>query len=349
MKVVKVNVSKRYEVIIGRNIMQMLPEKIKEISANAKVMLVSDMNVFRLHYKKVRKILDKNGIETECYIFPAGEKSKNAEVLSDLLDRLKEKKFTSSDIILALGGGVTMDLAGLAGASYKNGVGVIQMPTTLLSAVDSSVGGKSAVNLSESKNLAGVFDHPEVVLCDTAFLDTLPENVFADGMAEVIRYSVIADETLFEKVKKGNVKDDIENIIARCVEIKRDFITDDEFDKGRRQKLSFGNTFGRAVEKLSNFSLSHGTTVALGMTKAAEFSYKGRIFPRDLTEQIELACRNNNLNTSCPYSLKDLAEYICKDKQSDVGSINFIAPKNIGLCDIVKLSADKFSDMLENL
>ncbi len=349
MKVVNIKVSKRYDVIVGEKVSQLLPQKIKEHFGDVKVMLVSDINVFRLQYKKVRKILDKSGFETECYIFPAGEKSKNAEVLADLLDRLKEKKFTSSDVILALGGGVTIDLAGLAGAAYHNGVGVIQMPTTLLAAVSSSVGGKSAINLSASKNLSGVYNHPEVVLCDTEFLDTLPENVFADGMAEVVKYGVVADETLFDKVKNGNVKDDIEDIIARCVEIKRDFITDDEFDKGRKQKLNFGNTFGSAIEKASGFSLSHGTAVAMGMVKAAELSYKGRIFSRDLTGQIELACRNNNLDTSCTYSLKDLAEYICKDKKSDISSINFIAPKNIGLCDVVKLSADDFLNLAEEI
>ncbi len=347
MRIVDVKVSSRYDVIIGENVSQMLPEKIKELFGDARVMIVSDMNVYRLHYKKIKKLLDKNKIDTECFVFQPGEKSKSTKVLTRLLERLASKNFTKSDVILALGGGVVGDLSGLAGALYLRGIGVIQMPTTLLAAVDSSVGGKTAVNLSEGKNLVGVFNHPELVLCDTTFLDTLPDNIFADGMAEVIKYGVIADEALFNKVKYGNVRDDMEDIIARCVEIKRDFVTDDEFDKGRRQKLNFGHTFGHAIEKASDYIYSHGTAVAMGMVKAAEFSYRCKVFPRNLSEQIEIACKNNNLKTECPFETSSLVKYICKDKKISGNSISFIAPKNIGLCEIVKMSVDKFLELLE--
>lgn len=348
MRIVNVKVSTRYDVIIGENVSQMLGEKIKELFGDAKVMIVSDMNVYSLHYKTIKKILSKSKIRTECFVVQPGEKSKSPKNLTRLLERLAAKNFTKSDIILAFGGGVVGDLSGLAGALYLRGIGVIQMPTTLLAAVDSSVGGKTAVNLSEGKNLVGVYNHPELVLCDTNFLDTLPDKIFADGMAEVIKYGVIADELLFDKVKNGNVRDDIEDIIARCVEIKRDFVMDDEFDRGRRQKLNFGHTFGHAIEKASDYIYSHGTAVAMGMVKAAEFSYRCRIFPRDVTAQIELACKNNNLKTECPFETHALVKYICKDKKISGGRISFVAPRFIGRCDIVKLSVDKFLELLED-
>ena len=269
-------------------------------------------------------------------------------ILTRLLERLAKKNFTKSDVIIALGGGVVGDLSGLAGGLYLRGTGVIQMPTTLLAAVDSSVGGKTAVNLTEGKNLVGVFNHPDLVLCDIKFLETLPDEIFADGMAEVIKYGVIADEKLFERVKNGNVKDDIEDIIARCVEIKRDFVTDDEFDRGRRQKLNFGHTFGHAIEKASAYACSHGTAVAMGMVKAAELTYKCNIFSRDLADQIEEACKNNNLKTTCEYETSELVRYICRDKKITSNSISFIAPKNIGLCEIVKMNVDQFLALLED-
>ena len=347
MKTVKVNASKNYDVIIGEGVRALLPEKIRELFRNAKVMIVTDSKVSSLHLEKIKMLLDENKIENDAFVFPEGEKSKSPETLFELLESLAEKRFTKSDVLLALGGGVTGDLTGLAAAMFLRGVHIIQMPTTLLSAVDSSVGGKTAVNLKAGKNLAGVFNQPELVLCDTSLLETLEDEIFSDGMAEVIKYGVLADKDLFDKVKSGNVKESLEEIIARCVEIKRDIVAEDEFDKGKRQLLNFGHTLGHAIEAESNFEISHGTAVAMGMVLAAKISYKNKLTEANLTEEIEEVCRNNSLKTTCPYELKKLASFAESDKKISGKTISFIVPEKLGECVGVKMDLSEFSRMLE--
>ena len=248
---------------------------------------------------------------------------------------------------MALGGGVTGDLTGLAAALFLRGVNVIQVPTTLLSAVDSSVGGKTAGNLKAGKNLAGVFNQPQLVLCDTEFLGTLEDEIFADGMAEVIKYGVLADEALFDKVKNGNVKENIEEIIARCVEIKRDIVNEDEFDTGKRQLLNFGHTLGHAIEAESNFGISHGTAVAMGMVLAAELSFKNNLTSVSLKDEITEACKNNGLKTECPYSTEALGKFALSDKKISGKNISFIVPERMGNCVRVKLTVEEFSEILK--
>lgn len=342
MKTVTVNASQTYDVVIGKDVINMLPEKITELCRNAKVMVVTDDKVASFHSDKVKSILDEKGIENEFFVFPNGEKSKSPEVLFSLLEALAEKHFTKSDVLVALGGGVTGDLTGLAAALFLRGISVIQVPTTLLSAVDSSVGGKTAVNLKAGKNLAGVFNQPCLVLCDTEFLNTLEDDIFADGMAEVIKYGVLADEELFEKVKKGNVKDNIEEIIARCVEIKRDIVNEDEFDTGRRQLLNFGHTLGHAIEAESEFRISHGTAVAMGMVLAADISFKNNLTSVSLAEEISEACKNNGLKTECPYTTETLGKFALSDKKISGKNISFIVPERMGKCVRVKLTIEEF-------
>lgn len=342
MKTVTVNASQTYDVVIGKDVINMLPEKITELCRNAKVMVVTDDKVASFHSDKVKSILDEKGIENEFFVFPNGEKSKSPEVLFSLLEALAEKHFTKSDVLVALGGGVTGDLTGLAAALFLRGISVIQVPTTLLSAVDSSVGGKTAVNLKAGKNLAGVFNQPCLVLCDTEFLNTLEDDIFADGMAEVIKYGVLADEELFEKVKKGNVKDNIEEIIARCVEIKRDIVNEDEFDTGRRQLLNFGHTLGHAIEAESEFRISHGTAVAMGMVLAADISFKNNLTSVSLAEEISEACENNGLKTECPYTTETLGKFALSDKKISGKNISFIVPERMGKCVRVKLTIEEF-------
>lgn len=342
MRTVTVNASQTYDVIIGKDVINMLPEKITELFGQAKVMVVTDDKVASFHSDKVKNILDEKGIENDFFVFPNGEKSKSPEVLFSLLEALAEKHFTKSDVLIALGGGVTGDLTGLAAALFLRGVNVIQLPTTLLSAVDSSVGGKTAVNLKAGKNLAGVFNQPQLVLCDTEFLKTLEDDIFADGMAEVIKYGVLADEELFSKVKKGNVKANIEEIIARCVEIKRDIVNEDEFDTGKRQLLNFGHTLGHAIEAESKFQISHGTAVAMGMVLAADISFKNNLTSVSLKEEIAEACKNNGLKTECPYSTQTLSAFALSDKKISGKNISFIVPERMGKCVRVKLTIEEF-------
>ncbi len=346
MTKIEINVSKKYDVIIGKGVTEKLGEEITKLFPSSKVMIVTDSKVASLHLEKVKKVFEKQGIVCDTFIFPEGEKSKSPQVLFQLLEYLAEKHFTKSDVLLALGGGVTGDLTGLAAALFLRGIHIVQMPTTLLSAVDSSVGGKTAVNLEAGKNLAGVFNQPELVLCDIELLDTLEDKVFADGMAEVIKYGVLADKDLFDKVKNGNVKENLEEIIARCVQIKRDIVIEDEFDSAKRQLLNFGHTLGHAIEAQSNFLISHGTAVAMGMVLACEISFENNLTEVDLTEEVETACRNNNLETECPYDTKILSHFASSDKKISGKNISFIVPVEMGKCERVKLSVEEFAKML---
>lgn len=346
MTKIEINVSKKYDVIIGNGVAEMLGEEIEKLFPSSKVMVVTDSKVATLHLEKVLKVLEKQGISCESFVFPEGEKSKSPQVLFQLLEHLAQKHFTKSDVLVALGGGVTGDLTGLAAALFLRGVHIVQMPTTLLSAVDSSVGGKTAVNLEAGKNLAGVFNQPELVLCDIEMLSTLSPEIFADGMAEVIKYGVLADKNLFEKVKDGKVKENLEEIISRCVEIKRDIVVEDEFDSAKRQLLNFGHTLAHAIEAESNFLISHGTAVAMGMVLACRISFENNLTQVDLTEEVTSACRNNNLKTDCPYDTKILSRFASSDKKISGKSISFIVPVEMGRCERVKLSVDEFAAML---
>lgn len=340
MKIINVNASKEYDVIIGEGILSSLGERCVSLLGKGKAVIVTDSNVAHLWLNKAKASLEEAGIETLEFIFPAGEESKSKETLFELVEFMAENRLTRSDFAVALGGGVTGDMVGLASSLYLRGIEFVQVPTTLLAAVDSSVGGKTAVNLKSGKNLMGAFYQPALVLCDTLTLGTLPENVFADGMAEVIKYGVIFDKDLFDKVSGGDVKSDMESIIARCVELKRDVVAKDEFDKGDRQLLNFGHTMAHSIEKLSNFEISHGSAVAIGMVIAARASFALGWSNEDCTQAIINANKNNNLPVECGFAPADLADIALSDKKRTGGTINFVVPKNLGECVLKKIPVE---------
>lgn len=332
MEIIKVNASKEYEVVIGSEILSELGERCVSLLGKGRAVIVTDSNVAPLWLDETKASLENAGIQTLDFVFPAGEESKSKETLFELIEFMAENKLTRSDFAVALGGGVTGDMTGLAASLYLRGIPFVQVPTTLLAAVDSSVGGKTAVNLTAGKNLMGAFYQPELVLCDTRTLDTLSDDIFADGMAEVIKYGVIFDRELFDKVCGGDVKSDIEKIIARCVELKRDVVARDEFDKGDRQLLNFGHTMAHSIEKCSNFEISHGSAVAIGMVIAAKASAKLGWSDEDCTAEIIEANKNNNLPIECSYAPDDLADVALSDKKRSGGTINFVVPETLGNC-----------------
>lgn len=347
MKTINVNASKEYDVIIGENILSSLGKRCVSLFGKGRAVIVTDSNVAPLWLAKAKTSLEEAGIEVLEFIFPAGEDSKNKETLFDLIEFMAENRLTRSDFAVALGGGVAGDMVGLASSLYLRGIEFVQVPTTLLAAVDSSVGGKTAVNLKSGKNLMGAFYQPTLVLCDTLTLGTLPENIFADGMAEVIKYGVIFDKDLFDKVSSGDVKSDIESIIARCVELKRDVVAKDEFDKGDRQLLNFGHTMAHSIEKLSNFEISHGSAVAIGMVIAAKASFSLGWSDEDCTQKIIDANKNNNLPVECDFSPKDLADIALSDKKRSGGTINFVIPKVMGECILKKIPIEDLYKIAE--
>lgn len=347
METVKINVSKSYDVIIGYDTTALLSKKIKELFGDVKVCVVTDDIVASLHLDSIRANLNSSEINNEVFTFSHGEKSKSPKVLFEILEFLADRHFTRSDVIIALGGGVTGDLAGLAAAMYMRGIHFVQIPTTLLAMVDSSVGGKTAVNLEAGKNLAGVFNQPELVLCDTQMLKTLPAVNFADGIAEIIKYGVIADRRLFELVRDGGAILNLEKVIARCVAIKRDIVKDDEYDNGRRQLLNFGHTLGHSMEKLSNYEITHGTAVAMGMVMMAEIAWKSKLSTERCQDEIIDALLENNLPVNCPYDPKELYYNAVNDKKRTAGTITVIVPERIGHCKRMEISLNEFRELLE--
>ena len=347
MEIVRVNASKEYDVVIGSGVLAELGERCVSLLGKGRAVIVTDSNVAPLWLAEAKESLEKAGTETIEFVFPAGEESKSAETLFELIEFMAENRLTRSDFAVALGGGVTGDMTGLAASLYLRGIPFVQVPTTLLAAVDSSVGGKTAVNLKAGKNLMGAFNQPELVVCDTRTLDTLSDEIFADGMAEVIKYGVIFDKELFDKVKSGNVKSDTEKIIARCVELKRDVVVKDEFDKGERQLLNFGHTMAHSIEKCSNFEISHGSAVAIGMVIAAKASAKLGWSEEDGTDEIINANKNNNLPTECGFAPSDLADVALSDKKRSGGTINFVVPEKIGRCVLKKIPVEVLYEIAE--
>lgn len=341
MTTVTVNASKQYDIKIGSGLLSTLGAEAAALGKAAKAAIVSDSNVFPLYGSSAEDSLKNAGFSVVSYVFPAGEESKNGENYLNLLNFLAENQLTRSDIIVALGGGVVGDLAGFAAATFLRGIRFIQVPTTLLAAVDSSVGGKTAIDLPAGKNLAGAFCQPSLVLCDTETLNSLPEDIFRDGCAEVIKYGVLYDEAFFNSLCETGLAFDREAVIARCVELKRDVVMEDEFDTGARMKLNLGHTIGHGVERCSNFSLSHGKSVAIGMaivTRASKCPDAERI----------IGClKQFGLPTSTDFSAELLYQCALSDKKRSGGTVNLILPKRIGDCAIVPTPVNELQSFIE--
>lgn len=341
MRSVTVKTSATYEVLIGSGLLQKAGEAVKKVISPCKAAIVTDSTVVHLYEETVRKSLTEAGFSVCTFVFPAGEASKNIHTLSHLLEFLAKEEMTRTDLIVALGGGVTGDLAGFGAAVYLRGIPFVQIPTTFLAAIDSSVGGKTAVDLEAGKNLAGAFYQPKLVLCDTDVLQTLPEVVFADGIAEALKYGVLGDAALFEKIARGNCRQDLEEIIETCVSMKRDVVEEDEFDTGKRQLLNLGHTFGHAIEQKSHFQMTHGHAVAIGMHLIAKAAEAKGIAEKGTAAAIAKALEQNQLPKETEFSPAEVAEGTLRDKKRRGGTISFVFPKKIGDCEIVKIPVEE--------
>ena len=341
MKTVTVNASKKYDIKICPGLLNSLGAEAKNLGKAKKIAIVSESNVFPLYGVAAEKSLKTAGFEVVSYIFPAGEESKCAATYLELLNFLAEHKLTRSDLIVALGGGVVGDLAGFAAATYLRGIRFIQIPTTLLAAVDSSVGGKTAIDLPAGKNLVGAFWQPSLVLCDTDCLASLPQDIFLDGCAEVIKYGILYDEAFFSYLEAAGPEFDREAVIARCVEMKRDVVMEDEFDTGARMKLNLGHTIGHGVEASSHFTLSHGKSVAIGMAIVSRASH----CPDN--DRIIGILQKFGLPTTTKTDAQTLYRYALSDKKRSGGTVNLIIPRRICYCEIVPTPVEKIQSFIE--
>ena len=332
MKTISVAASRPYDILIGSGLLADIGKFVGSLGNVFKITVVSDTNVFPIYGELVTSQLSAAGFDCNSYVFPAGEEHKNAVTYLSLLNHLAQHRLTRSDLILALGGGVVGDLAGFAAATYLRGIRYIQIPTTLLAAVDSSVGGKTAIDLPAGKNLAGCFWQPSLVICDTDCLVTLPQDIFRDGCAEVIKYAVLFDPELFAHLQQHGLQLDREWVIERCVQWKRDVVAQDEFDTGARMLLNFGHTLGHAVESLSNYQISHGKAVAIGMSLICRACVKAGICDAQICDRIIALLALFGLPCSATYTPEMLFTAACADKKRNGGVIHLIVPQSIGTC-----------------
>lgn len=346
MKIVKVNSSRNYEVKIGSGILNDAGKYISEVFTGKTAVVVSDDNVYPLYGDKLKKSLCEAGINTIEFVFPHGEKSKCLGTYGQLLNMMCDNKMTRSDTVIALGGGVVGDLAGFAAATYQRGIAFIQIPTTLLAAVDSSVGGKTGIDLENSKNQVGAFYQPLLVLCDTDTLKTLPETEYRNGCAEVIKYAMIGSRELFGSISETPVKNQYEQVIFQCVSMKSDFVEKDEFDLGLRMMLNFGHTIGHTVEARSHYAVPHGQGVAMGMAAITRAAYSfGLCDKNTLCSLIELI-KKYGLPTEIDYPKEELLGAAMTDKKSSGDSLRLVVPEKIGTCSIKKIQKSELIEWL---
>ena len=345
MRTVTVNASKTYDVLIENGILSNSAKHIKSLFPRSRFCIITDDTVNELHSSTLEKSLTCEGMDFIKYVFPHGESSKSAENFISILEFLAENRITKSDVIIALGGGVVGDISGFCAGVYLRGIKFVQIPTTLLSAVDSSVGGKTAINLKAGKNLAGVFNQPSLVICDPRTLDTLPNEIFTDGCAEVIKYGIINDKELFEILKSG-IRNNIEEIIERCVKNKADIVEKDEFDTGLRQLLNLGHTTGHAIEICSDLSISHGQAVAIGTCIATKIAVAMDFCPATDLEEVEALIKKEGLPTKSPFDSKELASVATADKKREGAKINFVLPYGIGNCKTLAVSVSELEELI---
>jgi len=334
MKRVRIEASKSYDVLLGPGLLNQCGERLLEAVRPCRAAVITDDTVAALYGGTVKNSLDEAGFQADMFVFPHGEQHKTMETLASVLEWMAENRLTRSDLVVALGGGVVGDLAGFAAAVYCRGARFVQIPTTLLAAVDASVGGKTAVDLKAGKNLAGAFHQPEMVLCDTDVLRALPPQLLRDGAAEIIKHGILADEALFDRMASGSWTEQMEAVVARNVEIKREYVLADERDNGQRFFLNLGHTFGHAVEKCSGFSLSHGQGVAIGLVMAA------RAAGMD-TSRIEGALIACGLPVRAPYSAAELANAALSDKKRRGDQITLVLPEKIGKCRLCTVGVEE--------
>ena len=348
MKIIDINASKPYKVMVGKGLLHDAGVEITKVTKAEKIAIVSDSNVWPLYGKILTNNLQEAGIsQIVSFVFPAGEQSKNGKTYLSLLEFLAENHITRTDCLIALGGGVVGDLTGFAAATFLRGVDFIQIPTTLLAAVDSSVGGKTGIDLNAGKNLAGAFYQPKLVLCDIDTLDTLSQDVFRDGCAEVIKYGVLYDPSLFSHLQENGIHFQREFVISRCIELKRNVVAEDEFDRGARQKLNLGHTIGHGVEANSHFTISHGQAVSIGMAIVARAAATYHICSEETRNSLIAVLNQFGLPINTEFSSEQIYQSALNDKKRTGSTVQLIVPEHIGQCIIRPTAVSELKNFIQ--
>jgi len=337
---IHIAVEPAYDVMIGEGLLSVCGKLLTDVIKPCKAAVITDTNVGPLYLAAVKESLTGAGFQVSAYEFPAGEQNKRMNTLASVLEFLAEEKLTRSDIVVALGGGVVGDLAGFAAGCYLRGIRFVQLPTTLLAAVDSSVGGKTAVDLSAGKNLAGLFWQPSMVICDTGVLKKLPDSILAEGAAEAIKTGMLAGEKLFALCEDG-VRENLTEIVIGCVRHKGSVVEQDERETGLRKTLNLGHTPAHAIELLSGFGVSHGNAVAIGLAQMSLAAEKLGNGDKGIAARVVSALEAAGLPTKTQYTPDEMAKAAFADKKRSGGSITIALPVGIGNCELRTISMDE--------
>ena len=337
---VHVNTAVPYDVLIGAGLLSQIGVLIGEVVNPNHVMLISDDTVYALYGQEAISALQAAGFTVFTHVIQHGEASKNMMILTEILEAAAEHLLTRKDVFVALGGGVVGDITGFAASVYMRGVDFGQDPTTLLAAVDASVGGKTAVDLVQGKNLAGTFWQPRLVVCDSGIIGNLPTELFNNGMAEVIKHGVIGDKAILECINAGLVVKQLNWLVQRNVEIKRDVVENDEKEAGMRQILNFGHTVAHAIEKMSDYTIPHGVAVGTGMVHEARLAARLGLCDDQLADDIWQYCKTYGL-----FLLQEITpafiDAMRTDKKNVGDDIVFALPSANGQTVIRKMSINE--------
>lgn len=350
MKTIEVKTSRAYNVLLGKGLIDNISRLVEPVCKGRKIGIITDDTVDALYASAVAERLNAYGYTIGNYVIPHGESSKNTTTLSGILEYFASCHFTRKDIFVSIGGGVIGDITGLAAALYMRGIQFIQIPTTLLSMVDASVGGKTAVDLAAGKNLIGAFWQPSMVVADTQIINNLPEDIFAEGMAEVIKSDLIANAGIVEMIKQETVKENIDQMVASCIEMKRDVVEQDEYEtKGLRKVLNMGHTVAHAIEKLSDYNVSHGIAVATGLVWEASIANDLGLCSEALVKEIREAVDAYQLYYNVPFTVEAMVEAMKSDKKNDDSNIDFVFPLKYGKWEERKLPQQELVTILVKL
>ena len=343
---------REYDILIQRGLLDQAGEHCRKALPRAgRLFVVTDSNVAPLYAHRLEASITAAGFSVTVHVVPAGEASKCAGQLAGLWEAMMEAGLTRTDAVVALGGGVVGDLAGFAAATILRGVDFVQIPTTLLAQVDSSVGGKVAIDLEHGKNLAGAFWQPRLVLMDPDTLDTLPDTTFADGMAEVIKYGCALDGSFFSflaaRPSRGEIMAAIESVLYVCCDLKRTVVEEDERDRGKRMLLNFGHTLGHAYELAGGYETwTHGQAVAAGMVRAARLGEQMDVTPAGTADQIAALVAGLGLPVEIPCTAEEYAAAIGLDKKGAGAEISVILLKALGWAVPHVMSKEKLLEAL---
>ena len=347
MKTVHVDTGRPYDIYIEKGVIDSAGEYAKKLSNAQKVTIITDSNVAPLYQWRVINSLSAAGFTVHTHVFKAGEESKHLGTIAEMYKALADFGMTRKDLIVALGGGVCGDMAGFAAATYLRGIDFMQIPTSLLAQVDSSVGGKTGVDLPQGKNLVGAFHQPVAVLIDPDTLLTLPDQFIIDGMGEVIKYGCIKDAAFFAFLEQENALQHLEEVIETCVSIKRDVVSRDEREAGERMLLNFGHTLGHAIEKLRDFKgITHGMAVAVGMVMMTRAGEKQGVTEAGTTARVEALCKKYLLPVKESFSAEELAKAAQSDKKTAGGGISLVLLHTIGDSFTKKLPLDEMTQFI---